>query len=80
MPDVSGADGAIPAEERDDRQYAGPGKYAPAGTSGLKTMCGSMPFAHWASKSVSSSRRARVRFVTLWPKAMNAVSHDHWCG
>jgi hypothetical protein len=36
------------------------GEVAAGGRSGLKTLCGTLPEAHWCSKSVVSSRAARV--------------------
>ena len=64
----------------DEHQKSGLGKYASRGTEGLKTMCGIRPSAHWAASSVSSSVWARNGERCLRPIAMNAESHDHWCG
>lgn len=81
MPDVCtvrGAPAARPAVE--ERQKSGLGKYASSGTEGLKTMCGTRPSPHWAASSVSSSVWARSGDRWRRPIAMNAESHDHWCG
>src|SRR5215472_2564612 len=43
-------------------------------------MCGSMPLAHCASNSVSSSVCARAWSYQERPIAMNAESQLHWCG
>jgi hypothetical protein len=46
----------------------------------LKTMCGTLPVAHWLLKRVSSSRVARWLSTCARPRAMKALSQLHWCG
>nr|WP_238454239.1 hypothetical protein [Micromonospora sp. ATA51] len=65
---------------RAESQNSGPGKYDPTRSAGLNTMCGTRPSAHWAAKSVRSSRHARSGRTWASPTAMNAESQLHWCG
>ena len=76
IPDVSTSRGAC-GDRVDDCQKAGPGKYASSPTDGLKTIWGSMPFAHCARNSVSSSCCARAWSYHDLPSAMNAESQLH---
>jgi hypothetical protein len=78
MPDVRIPRGAF--ADRLVSQKSGPGKYAPSGTAGLKTMWGTIPLAHWASNRVTSSCRARGSSYHERPMAMDAESQLHWCG
>ena len=77
IPDV--ATGGAPARAA-ERQKVGPGKYASAGTAGLKTMCGTRPSPHCAPNRLSSSVAARRGDQCRSPRAMKAESQLHWWG
>ena len=74
IPDV--ATGGLPACA-EDRQNAGPGKYASSGTAGLNTMCGMRPSNHCPPHKLSSSIAPRRGKQCCRPNAMNPESQLH---